>query len=184
MNDPRPYPPTDWEEEKSQDAADAADRADAAVVHADEAMKELVESSKQIAASTTAVEKLTRESLIADNKKFRRRNSVLVFLLSVNLILMSVMVSREVLIVGPQRDDIEEIALTLEECTTPGPREPTPDDPTTGHDCFDRGRTDQAVAIAQIVDADGNGKIDTQEILAAIAKFEVILDLIEDRPTP
>lgn len=174
-DDPRPYPQTEWEKEQQRDATDAVDNADAAVVHADATMQSLIETSKEIAANSKAVEKLTRESLIADNKRFRRRNAVLVSLLSAVLILVGIMVYRDVFIVGPQRNDIEAIAVTLEECTTPGPKTPTAEDPTTGHECFDEGRENQAKAIAQIVDADGNGHIDSQEILDAIKRFEVFL---------
>jgi hypothetical protein len=114
--------------------------------------------------------------LISDNKKFRRRNAVLVFLTSVVIVLLSVVLIREIYVVGPQRNDIESIAINLEECTTPGPRTPTADDPSTGHKCFDDGQARTGAAIAAIVDADGNGKVDTQEILAAIKKFEVYLN--------
>lgn len=177
MSNLRPYERTDWESEQHKDATDAAQDADAAAIHADETMKDLIKTSKDIAASTQAVEQLTRDSLIADNKRFRRRNAVLVLLLSAVLLLVGIMVYRDVFIVGPQRDEIEEIALTLEECTTPGPHTPTAEDPSTGHECYDRSQAGQAKAIAQIVDADGNGKIDSQEILDAIKRFEVFLNV-------
>lgn len=166
--DPRPYPPTDWEEDNAHSAEEA-------VRHADRTMEELVELSKDMAASGAAVEKLTRESVIQDNRRFRRRNAVLVILLVANMLLTAGLLGREILVVGPQRNLIENIAVQLEECTTPGPREPTADDPGTGHECYDDGRSSQAAAIAQIVDADGNGQIDTQEILDAIERFETFL---------
>jgi hypothetical protein len=176
MSDQRPYPRTDWEEEEKRDAAAAVENADAAVLHAESTMAALIETSREIAANSKAVETLTRESLISDNKKFRRRNAVLVFLTSVVIVLLSVVLIREIYVVGPQRNDIESIAINLEECTTPGPRTPTADDPSTGHKCFDDGQARTGAAIAAIVDADGNGKVDTQEILAAIKKFEVYLN--------
>lgn len=187
MNEPRPYPQTEWEEEQKSDA-DAAvvdaqvavENADDAVAHANETMSILVETSKEIAANTTAVEKLTRESLIADNKKFRRRNAVLVFLTSVLIVAVGYLVYRDVFINAPQRDNLVEISETLQECTTPGPRTPTADDPSTGHKCFDDGQARTGEAIAAIVDADGNGQVDAQEILAAIERFEVFLGVPGD----
>lgn len=182
MSEPRPYPPTEWEEEQQQDASDAVQNADDAVAHADETMRELIETSKEIAANTQAVETLTREALIADNKKFRRRNAVLVFLLSIVMAGLSYMIYRDVFINEPQRDEIAAVASKLEECTTPGPHIPTADDPTTGHACFDDAQVRTAAAISQIIDSDQNGKKDTQEILEYLKRFEVFLPLAEDLP--
>lgn len=143
--------------------------------HIEAMVKDMAERAEEVADRSAAIETITRESIIADNKKFRRRNAVLVILLSAQLVLSSIMVAREVFVVSPQRDEIEAIAQTLEECTTPGPRTPTAEDPTTGHDCYDRGQQSQAKAIAEIVDANHNGEIDSQEVLDAIKRFEVFL---------
>jgi hypothetical protein len=164
----RPYSQTDWE--RSVDAEQHR------------TVEELIETSRQIAAESTAVSTLTREAVIADNKKFRRRNTVLLTLISLLLIFELVEGVREFFVVGPQRDDIEEIAKTLEECTTPGPHAATEDDPTTGHECFDEGQERTASAVADIVDANGNGELDSQEILDFLKKFEVFLEFADEVP--
>lgn len=183
-DDPRPYPPTDWEEDESQaasdaveDAHDAVDSAVFAAEHAKKTMSELVEISRDISATSKAVEKVTRDSVIADNKRFRRRNAVLVFLTCVLISGMGYLIYRDIYVSAPQREKITAIAEKLEECTTPGPRTPTADDPTTGHKCFDDGQARTGEAITKIVDADGNGKLDTQEILAKIEQFEIFLGI-------
>lgn len=50
------------------------------------------------------------------------------------------------------------------ECTTPGPEPP----PVTGHRCFDDAQRRTAEAIAQIVDANGNGRPDLGELADAL----------------
>lgn len=122
MSDPRPYPPTDWEEEESRSAADAVDRADsaaddasAAAVHAKATMEDLIETSKEIAATSRAVEKITRDSVIADNKRFRRRNAVLVFLTCILIVGMGYMIHRDVWVNGPERDKIAEQTAGLQD---------------------------------------------------------------------
>lgn len=64
----------------------------------------------------------------------------------------------------------------LQECTSPGPREPTPDDPRTGNHCYDESRAGTAQAVRQIVDADNNGVIDSLEILDAVNSFRQFFD--------
>jgi hypothetical protein len=182
MTEPRPYERTTWEEEEKGDRDTVVDHAAAAVEHADAAMQDLINVSKDIAANSAAVEQLTRESLITDNVRFRRRNAVLVFLSAVLLVGLSFLLYRDVYVSGPQRDKVEAVADRLEECTTPGPRTPTAEDPTTGNDCFDEGQARTAVAISQIVDADQNGKVDSQEILDYLKQFDVFLELADDVP--
>lgn len=50
----------------------------------------------------------------------------------------------------------------LVDCTTPGPRKPTVENPSTGHDCFDRGRATSAGLVEQI---DVNQRCATQEAI-------------------
>ncbi len=68
--------------------------------------------------------------------------------------------------------DALEVLATLEDCNTPGPRTPTEDDPSTGHECFDENRARTAAAIKTVVDADDNGLVDHAEILEAIRQLE------------
>lgn len=50
------------------------------------------------------------------------------------------------------------------DCTTAGPRTPTADDPTTGHRCYDEGVRRTAEAVGRIVDGDGDGVPDMDEL--------------------
>jgi hypothetical protein len=52
----------------------------------------------------------------------------------------------------------------LLECTTPGPNPP----PNTGHKCFDDGQRRTGEAVAAIVDTNGNGVPDLQELARAL----------------
>lgn len=115
MSDPRPYHPTEWEEDQKQAASDAVRNADAAVAHADTAMEQLVRASEDVAANSKAVENLTREAIIADNKKFRRRNGVLVFLTCVLISGMGYMIYRDVFVNSPARVKIEEQTSGLQD---------------------------------------------------------------------
>lgn len=171
----RPFPQTDWEQEQNDAAVQASDE------HKD-ALDQFIEVSRQVSAESTAVAKLTRESLIADNKKFRRRNTVLVTLVSLLCLVTGGLLWRDIFVNAPQRDALVHVTQKLEECTTPGPREPTPDDPTTGHKCFDDSQERTSQAVADIVDANGNGKLDSQEILDFLKKFEVFLELADEVP--
>lgn len=148
--------------------------------HIEDMVQEVAERADEVAARSEAIETLTKESIIADNAKFRRRNGVLVALVSLLLILQLIQTGRELFVIGPQRDDIETVVQILEECTTPGSDEPTPEDPSTGHECFDDGQARTAEAIAAIVDADNNGKVDTQEILNFLKQFEPFLSVDVD----
>lgn len=56
----------------------------------------------------------------------------------------------------------------LVECTTPGPRPPTRDDPRTGHACYDEGQARTGQAVVKIIDTNGNGKADVQELADAL----------------
>ncbi len=60
----------------------------------------------------------------------------------------------------------------LVECTTPGDRVPTKEDPSTGHKCYDDGGKRGQAFVVAIKDANGNGLIDTNEILEAIDGLE------------
>ena len=60
----------------------------------------------------------------------------------------------------------------LVDCTTPGPRVPTVDDPRTGHDCYDRGTTRSAEAIGRVIDADSDGVLDAIATAEALARIE------------
>lgn len=72
-------------------------------------------------------------------------------------------------------DQNKETIELLRECTSPGTRAPTKQDPSTGHDCYDRGQRRSAASIAKIIDADGNGKLDTTEIMAVLKRIEQYL---------
>lgn len=174
MTDPeaRPFPQTDWEAEQNQVNTDAA------TVRGDE----FIELSKEIAAESAAVAQLTRDAIIADNKKFRRRNGVLVFLVCLLCAVTAGLLWRDVFVNAPQREALVEVTQKLEECTTPGDHEPTVEDPTTGHKCYDDGQARTAAAVTQIVDANNNGEIDSQEILDFLAKFEIFLELADEAP--
>lgn len=64
----------------------------------------------------------------------------------------------------------------LVECTTPGPREPTKTDPSTGHECYDRGRAQTGDAIVVIVDeVDRRTCLRMQSALATALNREVRL---------
>lgn len=49
-----------------------------------------------------------------------------------------------------QTEQLTNIGNYLAECTTPGPKTPTAEDPTTGHPCFDRGLVAQAAAVGDL----------------------------------
>lgn len=122
MSDPRPYQPTEWETENKEDADAAVNAADIAEEKAASAaadarltMKDLVETSREIAATSRAVEKITRDSVISDNKRFRRRNAVLVFLTSALIIGMSYMIYRDIWINSPERAKIAEQTRGLQD---------------------------------------------------------------------
>lgn len=59
---------------------------------------------------------------------------------------------------------IDQVQTDIRECTTQGPRTPTPADPGTGHDCYDEGSKRTGAAILQIVDTNGNGIADIDEL--------------------
>lgn len=181
--EPRHIQPTAWEEEHIQSAIAANDKSDQKVQGLVESgdkqlsdIQELVETSKQIQASAAAVEKMTRESLVSENRSVRRRNVLLTFLVCVLLLSVGALLYRDLFVSGPQRDEITSIATRLEECTTPGPRTPTADDPRTGNKCFDDGQKRTEEAILAIIDADHNGKIDSVEILNYLKQFDKFLN--------
>lgn len=66
------------------------------------------------------------------------------------------------------RTEILGVARKLSECTTPGPRPPTRDDPRTGHDCWDEGQKRTGAVVGQIVDGNGNQISDIQELAGAL----------------
>lgn len=70
---------------------------------------------------------------------------------------------------GLEADAADQRRILLE-CTTPGPKQPTSTDPTTGHGCYDRGDRRLGYAIQAVVDSNGNGIVDTREILEAIGR--------------
>lgn len=54
------------------------------------------------------------------------------------------------------RDTLVRVSYTqdyLIECTTPGPTVPTPEDPRTGHPCFDAAQARTGAAVQAIIDA-------------------------------
>jgi hypothetical protein len=178
--DVRPFEATEWEAERADATTEHEARAVEIGANQDNQLSTLIETTKVIAANAIAVEKLTKESLIAENKHARRRNRLLTGMVAVLLAITGYMAYRDLYIHTPQRESIFAISQTLEECTTPGPRTPTAEDPSTGHKCFDDGQARTSEAIAQIVDANGNGKLDSQEILDFLKKFEVFLELAPD----
>lgn len=95
----RPFESTDWETEIVEDNR-------AAGVRANDDINELITATQAIADNATAVEKLTRESIVADNKKFRRRNGVLVSLIVVLCLGIGYLIYRDVAINAPGRDRI------------------------------------------------------------------------------
>lgn len=91
MTDPeaRPFAQTEWEADQNESAG---------MVTTD-----LLELSRQIQEESAAVATLTREAIVADNKKFRRRNSVLVGLCCVMIVALGFLVYRDVYINSPER---------------------------------------------------------------------------------
>jgi hypothetical protein len=163
MSEQRPYPRTEWEEEQKRDTDDAVERAEEAVIHADAAMVAIMDSSKEIAASTKAVETLTRDALIADNKRFRRRNAVLVFLTSVLILGMGFMIYRDVYITSPQREKIEQQTKGLQSAND---------------------KLDSINEFIEEVKADqgGGASPETQAVFKAILETRMIVDCLAAAP--
>lgn len=80
--------------------------------HMETTLQGMYDAAAQVADRAEAVENVVRESVIADNKKFRRRNNVLVVLMVGLLVVTGFLLYRDVFISQPQRDDI---AHTLDE---------------------------------------------------------------------
>lgn len=80
-----------------------------------EMVEEMAQRAEEMAARTEAVETLTKESVIADNKKFRRRNTVL--LIGIALLLLSQLIqqARYYLDTKPQNDKQTEVLQQLED---------------------------------------------------------------------
>lgn len=83
-----------------------------------------------------------------------------------------------------QAADLQEVARQnrrngeiLVDCTTPGPRKPTAEDPSTGHECYDRGTTRSAEAIGQVIDADRDGVVDAIATAEALERIERALGI-------
>lgn len=65
----------------------------------------------------------------------------------------------------------------LVECTTPGPRKPTADDPSTGHECYDRGQARTGEALGSI---DINTRCAIQDALnQTLAKFDPDIGIVQ-----
>jgi hypothetical protein len=107
-NTPRPFEATEWEE-------DNRDEHRAAGAKASNDMQDLIEATKAMADSSAAVERLTKESIVADNKKFRRRNGVLVSLIIVLCIGIGYLIYRDVAINAPGRDKIAAQTVGLQD---------------------------------------------------------------------
>lgn len=115
--DVRPFGTTDWEAEIVEDSRAAGEKAsddmagymEASRVRGEKAsgeIHELIAATQAIADNASAVEKLTRESIVADNNKFRRRNGVLVALIIVLCLGMGYLIYRDVSLNAPERAKI------------------------------------------------------------------------------
>lgn len=105
------------------------------------------------------------EERVADERDARRRGWIVAGVLAlVVLLAVSALLVALLLVAGQNREN----GRLLVECTTPGTRVPTPDDPRTGNPCFDRQQSAAAKFLAQIIDTDGNGVADQIELRCLI----------------
>lgn len=100
----RPFDPTEWERTSELHAHQRS-----------EDINNLIKASQEIADDTKAVQALTKESLISDNKRFRRRNTTLVSLVIMLLAAVGFLVYRDIFINGPERDIIRQNTAGLQE---------------------------------------------------------------------
>lgn len=87
-----------------------------------------------------------------DRKAQKRRDKVMLAILG---LLVLVLVSLALLFVlrfqgAKTLREVKGNTSYLQECTTPGTKTPTPEDPSTGHPCYDRGSSRTGEAINQL----------------------------------
>lgn len=80
----------------------------------DARFEELIESSREMAASAEAVQKLTRDAVIAENKSVRKRNTILLIGIGLLLISHAVQQARYYLVSQPQNTRIEDAIGKIE----------------------------------------------------------------------
>ncbi len=105
-----------------------------------------------------------------------QEQSVTRWAIAVMVVIVSVLAfaSTVIVVLFQNRDLNKEVADTsrlLVECTTPGP-DPVNAEGNTGHKCYDDGQRRTAKAISLIVDADGDGDLDSVEILEALRRLD------------
>lgn len=83
--------------------------------HVLDALNKIVDRADEIAADSAAVQTVTREAIIADNVKFRRRNGILVSLVVILLIGVGVMVYRDIYVNAPEREKISQQTKGLQD---------------------------------------------------------------------
>lgn len=116
------------------------------------------EMVREVATRSAAVEQLTKEAIIADNKKFRRRNMVLVILTCVLIAGMGYMIYRDIWVNAPGRDKIAEQTKGLQDANSK----------LDDINAFIEGIDDNQSASREELQAVFDAVFDTREILTCV----------------